>query len=141
MTFKALRILIGIVTAFVALTAIGGGLALFFGLEASRFPVEWLQGTPFMDYTIPGLILAIAVGGSSLAATVLIFARNPAYPLVSMISGCLLVGFIIVEVLILKQVPPGPTVTELFYFVIGGLIILGALYVRIAENRLNRKAV
>jgi hypothetical protein len=77
------RIALGIVTAFVALTALWGGIALLLGtyqhgvlMEAgtgARFPVDWLRGTPFGVYTVPALILAISVGGSALAATALIF--------------------------------------------------------------------
>ncbi len=141
MTFKALRILIGIITAFIALTAIGGGLALLFGLEGNRFPLEWLQGTPFPDYTIPALLLAIAVGGSSLIATIMIFAKVKAYPSAAVIAGCILIGYISVEAIILKQVPPGPTVTEIIYFVLGLVVALGAVYIRVAGNRLNTSVV
>lgn len=38
-----------------------------------QFPLEWLDNTPFSDYTIPALILAIGVGGSSLIAMVMVF--------------------------------------------------------------------
>ena len=51
-----------ILAGFVALTAIGGGIALAAGLEGERFPAEWLEGSPFEDYRVPGLILA-GVGG------------------------------------------------------------------------------
>ncbi len=40
------------------------------------------------------------------------------------IGGSIMMGYIIVEVLILKQVPPGPTGIEVFYFVLG-LILFG----------------
>jgi hypothetical protein len=33
-----------------------------------QFPTSWLQGTPFSDYTVPGLLLGIVVGGSALLA-------------------------------------------------------------------------
>jgi hypothetical protein len=39
--------------ASVALTALGGGIALATGLEAKRFPVEWQRGTPFSSHLIP----------------------------------------------------------------------------------------
>ena len=42
------------------------------GLEGERYPVEWLTGTPFSSYLIPGLILSVAVGASAAAAAVLI---------------------------------------------------------------------
>ncbi len=70
MRYKGFRIAIGVLTGFIALTAIGGGIALLTGAEANRLPIEWLEGTLFRDYTIPALVLAIAVGGSSLAACV-----------------------------------------------------------------------
>ena len=76
--------------AVIALSAIGGGIALLLGtykdgvlIEAGgrgQFPLEWLQQTPFSNYTIPALILAIGVGGSSLIAAVLVFTgREVAY--------------------------------------------------------------
>src|SRR5512135_3821044 len=55
---------------FAALTAICGGIALAAGLEASRFPATWLQGTPFASYLLPGLILAAVVGGSAAVAAI-----------------------------------------------------------------------
>ena len=44
--------------------------------------------------------------------------------LAAMVAGIIMMGYIIVEVLILKQVPPGPTGIEIFYFVLG-LILFG----------------
>jgi hypothetical protein len=83
MKHKLVRIAIGVPEAFIALSAIGGGIVLLAGtyqdgvlIEAGgrgQFPLEWLQNTPFSDYTIPALILAIGVGGSSLIAAVTVF--------------------------------------------------------------------
>lgn len=126
---KGIRIIIGLLTGFVALTAIGGGIAMLVGAEAQRFPLAWLEGTPFNDYTIPALLLAIAVGGSALAACVSLFINPKASTVISILSGLTLMGYITVEVLILKQVPPGPTVIELFYFGIGLIILLLAAYI------------
>jgi hypothetical protein len=60
---KLARIAIGVPEAFTALSAIGGGIALLAGtyqdgilIEAggrAQFPLEWLQRTPFSDYTVP----------------------------------------------------------------------------------------
>jgi hypothetical protein len=65
---KRVRIAIGVLAAFIALTAIGGGIAMLAG--ADQFPRDWLRDTPFSDYTLPALVLAIVVGGSSLVAAV-----------------------------------------------------------------------
>ena len=64
------RIALVLVDAFAAVTALGGGVALATGLEGGRFPTDWLTGTPFDSYLIPGLMLAGVVGGSAAVATV-----------------------------------------------------------------------
>lgn len=119
MKYKGLRIVIGVITAFIALTAIGGGMALLSGLEGERFPLVWLEGTPFKNYTIPALLLTIVVGGSSLIACITIFKNLKTGIVFSLVAGMIMVGFIAVEVLILKQSPPGPTPIEKMYFTLG----------------------
>lgn len=122
---KIIRIVICALTTFIALTAIGGGVAMLTG--ADRFPLEWLRGTPFADYTIPALVLAVVVGGSSLCAALLIFTKRAWGDRVAIAAGILLVGYISVEVLLLKQAPPGPTWIESMYFILGALVAgLGA---------------
>ena len=134
MNDKGLRITIGVITGFIALTAIGGGIALLSGAEGSRFPLEWLQGTPFKDYTIPALLLTIAVGGSSLVSCIAIFRNFKKSSVLSIIAGSIMVGFIVVEVLILKQVPPGPTPIEKMYFILGFITILLAGFLWLKEK-------
>ena len=137
MKHKKTRVVTGLLTGFVALTAIGGGIALLSGAEANRFPLEWLQGTPFQDYTIPALLLAIAVGGSSLVASIALFTgRTTAAPL-AMTAGLILAGYIVVEVLTLQQLPPGPTVVEIFYFVLGLAIFGLAASLWLADRRIE----
>jgi hypothetical protein len=65
--------------AFMALNAIPAGLLLSLGPDGSRLglPMSLLEGSPFADYRIPGLVLLPAVGGSSLAAFLLLLARHP----------------------------------------------------------------
>jgi hypothetical protein len=89
MKHTLVRIAIGVPEALIALSAIGGDIIMPLGTyqdgvlrEAGgggQFPLEWLQHTPFSDYTIPALILTIGVGGSSLIAAVLVFTSNQAY--------------------------------------------------------------
>ncbi|MEZ4863470.1 MAG: hypothetical protein R3C14_19280 [Caldilineaceae bacterium] len=119
---------LALLTGFIALTAIGGGIALLIGLEDRRFPVEWLRGTPFPNYTIPALILAIAVGSSALLACVLLLRRHRRRFLASVVAGVIMMGYIVVETLILQQEPPGPTSIEMFYFGLGALIVVLAGY-------------
>ncbi len=136
MKYKGLRITIGVITGFIALTAIGGGIALLSGAEGKRFPLEWLQGTPFKDYIIPALLLTFIVGGSSLIACITMFKNLKTGILSSLASGMIMVGFIVVEVLILKQTPPGPTPIEKMYFVLGFVTFLLAGFLWQKEKNL-----
>ncbi|MCC6168648.1 MAG: hypothetical protein IT329_15610 [Caldilineaceae bacterium] len=117
--------LVGI-DAFVALTAIGGGVALAAGLEADRFPLDWLQGTPFSSYLIPGLILAGVVGGSAAVATVVTLRAPRAGGLASIVAGMALLGQITGELVLLNQ--PAWSTAEVFYFALGVIMVaLGLL--------------
>lgn len=139
MKYTVVRISIGIITGFITLTAIGGGIALLSGAEGERFPLEWLRGTPFKDYTIPALLLAVAVGGSSLAACIAIFKNLETGILFSLAAGVIMVGFIAGEVLILKQVPPPPTLTEMVYFGLGLAAFLLTGFLWLKERKASSK--
>lgn len=142
MKHKLARIAIGVPTAFNALSAIGGGIALLAGTyedgvlrEAggrAQFPLAWLQHTPFSDYTIPALILTIGVGGSSLIAAVLVFTGREEGVLASVVAGLIMAGFIVVEVVMLKQ---GISWIEGLYLGLGLLISGLATSLWMVEHR------
>jgi hypothetical protein len=82
--------------AFVALSAIAGGI---FGLRgAEGVPLEWLEGTPFGSYTIPSLILLIAVGGSAAFASFLVLRPREDGSAFGLAAGLILVAWITVQV-------------------------------------------
>jgi hypothetical protein len=126
MKHKLVRIAIGVPEAFNALSAIGGGIVLLLGtyqdgvlIEAggrAQFPLEWLQHTPFSDYTIPALILMIGVGGSSLIGAVLVFTGREEGLLASVVAGLIMAGFIVGEIVMLRQ---GVSWIEGLYFGLG----------------------
>jgi hypothetical protein len=72
MKYTLVRIAIGVPEVFIALSAIGGGIVLLAGTYQDgvlrkaggrgQFPLQWLQHTPFSDYTVPALVLEIAGG-------------------------------------------------------------------------------
>ena len=121
-----LRISIVTIAGFIALTAMGGGIAILVG--ADEFPLEWLSGVPFKDYTLPALILMFVVGGSSLIAAIAALLQSSVRSLAAAIAGIIMMGHIVVEVLILKQVPPGPTWIEGVYFMLGCLLFILGLW-------------
>lgn len=71
------------VLAFVAVTAFLGGVALVLGALVPSLatvlspPPEYLAGTPFASYLLPGLLLGIVVGGMHALAFVLLLRRHP----------------------------------------------------------------
>ncbi|TKK67141.1 hypothetical protein FC093_14735 [Ilyomonas limi] len=68
------RYTLGILLGFVALNAFGGG---YYGMSgAKNIPLEWLAGSPFRNYFIPGLFLFLIVGGSALIASIAVFRRS-----------------------------------------------------------------
>jgi hypothetical protein len=116
--------------AFLALTAAAGGIALMTGTIAPG--LDLLQGSPFTSYTIPGLALLLPVGGSALAATIMLWRRHPLATRVSAVAGVMIMGFEMVEVLVIGSEPGVARNLQLFYFSLGLLIavLASALWVR-----------
>lgn len=121
------------ISGLIAISAITGGLAILAGAE--DFPLAWLEGSIFKSYTIPALILTIIVGGSALIATILYVKKHRLANKALIAAGAILMGQIIGEIIILNQEPPVPTGIEIFYFVLGLIVlILGAYFDRKTTN-------
>lgn len=95
-----LRLLLGLL-AFNALTATLGAVSLIAGINNP--PQSWLAATPFSSYVVPGLILGVVVGGSSLLALIAFVRREGFAPTAAFIAGLILIGWILGEVLFIKQ--------------------------------------
>jgi hypothetical protein len=95
-----LRVALTALDAFVAIAAVGGGLALLLGLEGDRFPTAWLTGTPFDTYALPGLVLSVLVGGSAAVATIVLLRSPRTGGLASLLAGLVLAAWIVGEILI-----------------------------------------
>jgi hypothetical protein len=59
------RVILIILNIFLAITSISGGIGLLTGTISP--PAEYLNGTIFRTYLIPGLALLILVGGIALS--------------------------------------------------------------------------
>jgi hypothetical protein len=136
---KVMRIALFVIEAIIGLSALQGGIALLKGDFANVLPVSWLAGTPFSDYTIPGLTLVIVVGGSALLAAATVFIEREWAVLISVIAGLIMVGFEVVEIVCVdSKVGSGLPMAlglQLFYFVLG-LVVFGlAGYLWMREYR------
>lgn len=68
-----MRYALGVLLAFAALNAFGGGYYAMSG--AKGVPIEWLNGSLFQDYFIPGLILFFIIGGAFLISAIAVVGR------------------------------------------------------------------
>jgi len=99
---SAIRCMLGGLLAFGALNAFGGG---YYGLSgAEGVPTEWLQGSPFVDYTIPSLILFVVVGGSLLVASIAVFMRLRIARFTAFSAGVIALGWIVTQMAIIGYV-------------------------------------
>jgi len=117
LTTRVARTLLIALDAFLAVTAIAGGIGLLTGVIAA--PLALLQGSPFGSYIIPGLALLVVVGGSALVATVLMIRRHALGTVLSGAAGAMIIGFEIVEVLVIGSEPGVARNLQIFYFAFG----------------------
>lgn len=97
-----IRYVLGVLLAFVALNAFAGGYLGMSGAEG--VPREWLQGSPFEDYFIPGLFLFVIVGGSFLFATIAVFARFQRARLAAFGAATVVLAWLAVQLAIIGYV-------------------------------------
>jgi hypothetical protein len=123
MVRSRLGIALLVVDAFAAVSSIGGGLALAIGIEADRFPTDWLAGTLFDSYLVPSLLLVVAVGGSAAIAAFAVLLRSRYAGRWSIAAGLVMVGWIVGEIVILTGDHELVSVAELAYLVVGLMMI------------------
>jgi hypothetical protein len=122
---KALNIILIVLTFFLSLTAIAGGIALLARINTP--PVEMLQGSPFRDYTIPGLALMLIVGGSALFAAILLLRKSRFALLCAAAAGIIIMFFEFVEALVIGSPAGAARALQIFYFGLGTLIVVVAM--------------
>lgn len=67
-------------------------------------PLSLLQHSPFRSYLIPGIILLVANGLLALWIVRLVIQRRPGYGLWTALQGCVLMGWLVVECIMLRLV-------------------------------------
>lgn len=128
MPHKGIRITIASIETLIGLSALGGGAAVAtgaFGFD-EWLPRSWLDGTPFLDYTLPGLVLLVVIGGGMVLAAASIFVAHEWAVLLSMAMGLVMVGFEAVEILVIDRNPAAvvpPTIVQQGLMVALGVVI------------------
>jgi hypothetical protein len=86
-----------VVSALNALSAVGGGIGMVVA-DGLSMPKAMLTDTPFSTFTIPGLILAVVVGGTQGAAVWMLAARRSSSLVWSAVAGFGMVIWVVTEV-------------------------------------------
>ncbi|MBK7123911.1 MAG: hypothetical protein IPH68_14640 [Chitinophagaceae bacterium] len=119
-----MKTLLFILVAFVALTSFISGLIMMSDPEGVilNMSVSLLEGTPFRDFLIPGIILATVVGGVNLLAVAYNLNRHRSRYNWALAGGLLITGWIVVQMLLIQMA----NWLHFLYLGIGVLIILTA---------------
>ena len=102
---SATRGLVIALALFSAVSAIGGGIELVVWRAGNGyFPLALLDHTPFASFLVPGLMLAIVVGGTSLASALTALRRSRAAVDITILAGAALTLWILAEVAMMRGV-------------------------------------
>jgi hypothetical protein len=129
---KTLRGIAMTLLGFLGITSIIGAMPMIVDPSGQllRMPLSLLQQSPFHTFLIPGIILLLANGLLSLVVLYATARRWPFYASGVALQGCILTGWILVEVILLRMAMWAHYV----YGAIGlALIVLGLVLAR--KNR------
>ncbi len=126
---RAARITLIVLHGFVALTAIGGGVALVVGSSSPEAatvltpPDDYLAGSPFDSYLVPGIVLGLVLGSVHVVGLVAQWRDGPLAAAFSAAAGFATLIWIFVQMI---YIPFSPL--QLAYFAFGlavcGLVML-----------------
>jgi hypothetical protein len=122
---KILRIILITLLFFLAVTAILGGIALMANFYTP--PVEYLQGSIFTSFTLPGLALAGVVGGSALLAAILFLRKSQYAIMLAATAGIVIMFFEFMEVLIIGSPAGASRAMQIIYFGLGTAIEVASM--------------
>ncbi|HEY9470528.1 MAG TPA: hypothetical protein VIQ76_13030 [Propionibacteriaceae bacterium] len=97
---RAARVALIALLVFGSLSSFGGAVFAI-AFNGAGVPLEYLAGSPFDSYLVPGLILGVVVGGTQLGATIALVTRHPWALLISAIAGFGMIIWIFVELAII----------------------------------------
>ncbi|AXH36085.1 hypothetical protein DVJ78_12255 [Humibacter sp. BT305] len=122
MSPQPIRIVLVVMLGFGAVSAVAGALmgALF---DGAGVPVEYLAGSPFTSYLVPGLILGLVVGGSQAVAALAVIWRTRTALLVAAVAGFGMLIWIFTELAIIGEY----SWLQTFYFALGALQLIAVL--------------
>jgi hypothetical protein len=117
---------ISVLTGFLGITAVAGGIGLTSGSIAPE--VSQLDGSPFGSYLVPGMVL-LGIGIVSLTAAGLCWRQTPRGARLSLVAGTMIMAYELVQIVYIDLHWLQPA-----YFLLGMLILVLAT-VRVLDER------
>jgi hypothetical protein len=117
-----MKTILFVLVSFIALTALLSGLIMLNNPDGSMLYLSpgLLETTPFRDFRIPGLFLALFVGGSNLISVFYFMRNNNKKYDRALLGGAVVIIWIIVQMIFLKSVHW----LHIVFLIMGILIIL-----------------
>ena len=132
MRHYASRGLLGVLSAFIAVTAVAGAI-----LVVPTLPLDWLEGSVLDDYTIPAFALGL-VGGLAIVTLIALVVRPDVAGMAAVVTGTAMVAFELVEIWVvgfsLVEYGLGEPVAwlQVVYIVVGALTAGAGVGLRLA---------
>ena len=91
---------------FLGVTALIGAIPLIIDSSGAllRMPLSLLEPSPFSDYLIPGIILLVSDGLLDFLVLIFVLRRVSRYGWWVVLQGCVLFGWITIEVVMIRAV-------------------------------------
>ncbi len=117
---------------FLGITALVSSVPLLMDPSGSivGLPLWLLEHSPFESFLIPGIILFLFNGVSSIVVTVLVLRRNRHTPLLILYQGIVLVIWITVQLIMIRST----SYLHLIYGAVGLLLILSGLHLSVKRS-------
>ena len=139
-TRQMVRYPLGGIETIIGLTALVGGVLMVIepGGEALGLSLLWLGKTPFSDYAVPGLVLALLFGAGNLFGAFLAFMN---YEFAGEVAGFLGMGMMVWVMMQVWLFIPTSWIQPTF-FTLGALqFILGVIWLRTRWNQTSRRPI
>jgi hypothetical protein len=111
-----------------AVSAVGGGIALVAG--GLGVPTTLLRHTPFESFVVPGVFLAVIIGGTALLGATALLAHRPRAQVTSTAAGAVMVSWILGETLLVE----GFSWLQGLYLVTGSIAMVASIRLSQAER-------
>ena len=121
-------IALGALQAFIGLGALAGGIPLVMDPSGSilGLPSDFIDGTIFPNYLIPGIFLLAVNGVGSIIGAGFSFARNRYAKEIAVVLGAILVAWIVIQIITIKSFHW----LQVLYFILGVVELGIGMYIR-----------